>query len=112
MANLKILGENIKKRRIELGITLEELAKLTGYASKSGVAKVESGNSNINQNRIFDFAKALQTTPATLLGVPENPISINRLLSLGFDREKLERLTLSDIETIRNVIINILDNKK
>lgn len=43
MGNLKEFGKNIKKRRLELGMTLEEVAKLTGYSGKSGVAKVESG---------------------------------------------------------------------
>lgn len=35
-----------------------------------------------------------------------------RLLSLGFDKEKMEKLTLSDIEEIRNHILAILDGKK
>ena len=53
MEYLKEFGKNIKKRRLELGMTLEEVAKLTGYSGKSGVAKVESGYSNVYQDMVL-----------------------------------------------------------
>ena len=112
MADYKIVGKNIRNRRVEIGMTLEELAKLTGYADRTGVYKIESGKNNLNHEKLLLFANALQTTPAKLLGVKENPITIDRLLSLGFDKEKMEKLTLNDIEEIRSHILTILDRKK
>lgn len=38
-----MIGERIKARRLELGLTQEELAKKMGYTSRSTVNKVELG---------------------------------------------------------------------
>ena len=40
----KTFGQKIKKKRVELGMTLDDLAKLTGYNSANGVARVENGH--------------------------------------------------------------------
>ena len=62
------IGERIKKRRKELGMTQEDLSNKLGYRSKTTIAKIENGTNDIMQNRVMDFAKALQTTPAYLMG--------------------------------------------
>ena len=63
------LYERIRERRIELGMTQEELAHILGYTSRSTVAKIEAGTNDIPQSKISDFAKALRTTPAYLMGI-------------------------------------------
>lgn len=67
------LGKRIKKRRIELNLTQEELAQRMGYKSKAAICKVESGEDNITSDRIRKFSDALETTPAVLMGW-EDPI--------------------------------------
>ena len=62
------LYENIKARRIELGLTQDELARKMGYADKSMIAKIESGKVDLAQSKILAFAKALGTTPSMLMG--------------------------------------------
>ena len=62
------LGEKIKLRREELGMSQEELAKLLGYKSRSSINKIELQKSDITQHKIVAFAKALKTTPAYLMG--------------------------------------------
>lgn len=62
------IGERIKKRREELGISQDELAKKVGYTSRSSVAKVETNANGMVQSKLIAFAKALQTTPAYLMG--------------------------------------------
>ncbi|WP_295363653.1 S24 family peptidase [uncultured Pseudoramibacter sp.] len=62
------LYTNIRKRRKELNLTQDELAALTGYSGKSMIAKIESGKVDISQSKIVEFAKALKTTPAKLMG--------------------------------------------
>ena len=62
------LYTNIRKRRKELNLTQDELAALTGYSGKSMIAKIESGKVDIPQSKIVEFAKALKTTPAKLMG--------------------------------------------
>lgn len=67
------LYKNIKDRRIELGLTQAELAKKVGYSDKSMIAKIESGIVDITRNKIMQFADALGTTPAYLMGWEDSP---------------------------------------
>lgn len=62
------LYENIKKRRMELGMTQTELANKVGYSDKGMISKVENGKVDIPQSQILKFAKALDTTPGFLMG--------------------------------------------
>lgn len=63
-----MVGEQIKKRRIELGLTQEELAKKLGYKSNTTINKIELGINDITQSKVIEFAKALNTTPAYIMG--------------------------------------------
>lgn len=62
------IGIRIKKRREELGLTQEELAKRLGYKSKTTIGKIETGVNDIIQSKVADFAKALDVSPAYLMG--------------------------------------------
>ncbi len=62
------VGERIRRRREELNMTQDELARKVGYTSRSSVAKVESNANGMVQSKLLLFAKALETTPAYLLG--------------------------------------------
>ncbi|PYG90167.1 transcriptional regulator with XRE-family HTH domain [Ruminiclostridium sufflavum DSM 19573] len=62
------LYDRIKSRREELNMSQEELAAKMGYKSRSSINKIELGKSDIPQSKIASFAKALQTTPAYLMG--------------------------------------------
>lgn len=67
------VGKRIKKRRIELNLTQEELAHRMGYKSKAAICKVEGGEDNITSDRIHKFADALNCSPAYLMGWSEIP---------------------------------------
>ena len=73
---------NIKKRREELGMSQDELAKLTGYTSRSSIAKT----------KIELFAQALNTTQPELMGWNDNLTLDNAdtLVDLLTDTELLE----------------------
>ena len=62
------IGHRIKARREQLQMTQEELAKKIGYKSKTTITKIENGTNDIVQSKVCDFAKALNTTPAYLMG--------------------------------------------
>lgn len=66
------LAEQIKKRRIELGYTQDELAKKLGYKSRSAINKIEKEINDITQSKIVEFANILQCSPAYLMGWEEN----------------------------------------
>ena len=62
------IGENIRARRLELGLSQEELAYRMGYKSKSSINKIEIGVNDIPQSKVVQFAEALHTTPQVLMG--------------------------------------------
>lgn len=65
------IGDKIKARRIEMGLSQDELASKLGYSSRSSVSKIEKGFNDIPQSKIKAFADALDTTPAYLLGLED-----------------------------------------
>lgn len=65
------LYENIRKRRIELGLSQQELADKLGYKSRSAINKIELGINDLTQTKILAFAKALNTTPGELMGLED-----------------------------------------
>lgn len=69
------IGDRIRKRREELGLTQQQLADRLGYKSKATINKIEAGINGISQRRIVDFAHALNTTIEYLMemdGVEES----------------------------------------
>lgn len=66
------IGKRIKELRTSLNMTQDELAKLTGYKSRSSIQKIESGERDITQSTIVSFAKALKVTPSVIMGWEES----------------------------------------
>ena len=64
----KMIGAIIRRRRIELGLSQEELAERCGFRSKSSINKMEAGVQGLPQSKIIAVAKALETTPGYILG--------------------------------------------
>lgn len=62
------IGKLIRARRKELNMTQEKLARKLGYKSKTTIAKIENGTNDIVQSKVIEFAKALNTTVAYLMG--------------------------------------------
>lgn len=62
------IGNRIKELRTSLGMTQDELAKLTGYKSRSSIQKIESGERDITQSAIVSFARALKVAPSVIMG--------------------------------------------
>lgn len=62
------IGERIKARREELGMTQLELANKIGYSSRSSINKIELNIQNLKQSKIKAIADALNTTPAYIMG--------------------------------------------
>lgn len=81
------LYKNIKTKRNELKISQEELAKMVGYTDRSMIAKVEKGEVDLSQSKIAAFAKALQTTPANLMGWDEEARVANILTQVTFNKD-------------------------
>lgn len=66
---MSTIYDRIRARRLELGLTAEDLAQQLGYKDKSSISKIENGKADIPQAKVELFANALHTTTAYLMGV-------------------------------------------
>ena len=62
------IGERIKNRRVELNLTQEELAKMTGYTTRSTINKIEQGVNDMPLSKVSVFANVLNVSPSYLMG--------------------------------------------
>lgn len=107
------IGERIKSRRIELGITQEELAKKIGYTSKTTIAKIESNANQLRQSKIIEIANALNTTPAFIMGWDEEePPKLTGALALEHITliSKYSKLSDSNKILVNNLIDSLIAN--
>lgn len=65
------IGSRIKERRIELGMSQDELAEKMGYKSRSTIAKIEKGINDVVQSNVVKFSEVLNTSIAYLMGWDE-----------------------------------------
>lgn len=71
MGDIELVIKRIRDRRIELGLSFQDLADATGL-SKSTIQRYETGGiKKVPVNQIEDIAKALHVSPAYLMGWEE-----------------------------------------
>ncbi len=62
------IGNKIKKMREQRNMSQEELAKRVGYTSRSSINKIEKDGRGIPSDKIVEFAKVFNVSPAYLMG--------------------------------------------
>lgn len=68
------LGDLIKQKREQLGLSQEELARILGYKHKSSINKIELGLADVPRTKVPAFAKALGMTAVEFSGWSEKRI--------------------------------------
>lgn len=61
------IGERIKQRRKELGMTQDELAIKAGYTGKTTISRIERSKGELSSAIILRLAPALGVSPSKLL---------------------------------------------
>ncbi len=108
------IGEKIKARRKELGMTTEELGRLIGV-QRSAITKYEKDKVDLKSERLQQIAKALDIQPASLL--PDEDEDQQRLealhqnprLGLLFDRSR--KMSHEDVEFMLQMADRILKER-
>lgn len=70
------IGNRIKLRREELGLSQEILAKALGYTSRSSINKIELGYQDLPAKKIKKITEVLNVSPFYLMGWNENALNI------------------------------------
>jgi len=97
------IGQRIKKRRLELGLSQEELAKRMGNKSRASVCTVEKDKEDLTTDRIRKYAEALETTPTYLMGWEDENGELTLLGRVGTSYIKgdfLSTVTENEIEIL------------
>lgn len=111
------IGEFIKKRRLELGLTLEEVGNYTGVG-KSTVRKWEMGFiSNMGRDKIASLANILNVSPIVLLNETVEDYKSAKDFSISQDKTSNARQALynliseipeEDLPQIQNILVNLI----
>lgn len=101
------LYENIKKRRLDLHMTQDQLATLMGYSDKGMISKIEKGLVDISCNKVLEFARVLKAHPVELMGWAEMETYVDDPLDEKI-AEKINRLPDSQIPKLEEYI-DLLD---
>lgn len=114
-----IVGERIRARRLEMGLSVRELARRMGYADHSTLSRIERGEVELVQSRIVQFARELDTTPRHLMGwdVPADEAGtlaakVLKDPDIYHTVKKLLALSKSDQYTARMVIDSLYEKNK
>lgn len=109
----KILGENIKKRRIELGLSQKKLASNLGISNVS-LSQYETGDVNIPLATLNELANILETTVGKLLGTNEEiEYTTDRKTLLNKAIKNTNTLAIAvekGIDKVENIFAPILKN--
>ncbi|MBQ9030428.1 MAG: helix-turn-helix transcriptional regulator [Parasporobacterium sp.] len=97
------IGDRIRAKRIELGMTQDELAKKVGYSSKTAISKIESGERDLKQTKIRLLADALETTTDYIMGWDDEEEIYNDFVN---QIKKLSPDEFSEIKDYMNYIIS------
>lgn len=71
--NYEPIGSRVQRRRQQLRMSQEELARRTGYGGKTSISKIEKNVNGIPQDKVSVFAEALQTSELYLIGMVDDP---------------------------------------
>ena len=104
-------ADRIRQRRLELGLTQLEVAKRIGLTTKAAVCKIEKQGNEVTLKNVERFAKALNCSPAYLMGWEEENEINNQIDKLDIQADQEARFLelysrLSDYE--KNLIDNML----
>ena len=108
------IGERIRNKRIEKGMTQEELAVSVGYTSKSTINKIELGINDIPLSKVCEFARALSTTESYLMGWEEDSSSSAPIADPNEDQliAVYRELNSAGQKKLREYAEDLLDNDK
>lgn len=101
------INELLRERRKELNLTMLELAKKVGV-SEGTISRWESGDiANMRQDKIVSLAKALDITPAYLMGWEDYPFQLKGVA----ERELEKRKSIKPIENFNIRLEQALEKK-
>lgn len=86
MSVYKVLGNRIKKIRLENNMTQQEFAEALGYTHKSMVNKIETGLTEMSFDKVIKLILTFNVNATEFLDL--NDAEINKLMDMAHDSDK------------------------
>lgn len=107
-----MIGEKIRAKRLELGLTQQELANKIGDKSKSTINKIELNKHDVSQTKLVKIADALGVSPVYF--IQDDPVfiemqTVERLRSYA---DKISKLNDKNRESVLNYIDYLYETEK
>lgn len=104
-----MIGKKIRQRRLELGLTQEELANKLGYKTKSAINKIEMDKNDVNQTKLIRIAEALECSPSYFIETDPVQDRSDKIMEYA---EKLARLSPEKLDNAMQYIDFLLGSDK
>ena len=109
------LGEKVRQRREELGMTQEELSLKMGYKSRASINKIENGR-QVSPKIIVRLAEELKVSAAYLMGYQEEEKKPTNKSELSESKKKLidflETVPDEKVDYVIRIMQSILQDDK
>ena len=105
------IGERIRRRREELDMTQDELARAAGYKSRSSINKIEMDGRGLPQKKVADIARALKVTPSYLMGWEDEEVAT----LTAMQEEVMEKFLLLSYEhqtVVKSIVDTLTEQEK
>lgn len=107
------IGERIRQKRLEAGLSQSELAIRIGCTAKSSISKLEKQGNNITTDRIRRVAAALGCSEADLMGWNDNKTEETAYFSVDILKDTIflahaKKLFYADQKT-KEQVYNFID---
>jgi transcriptional regulator with XRE-family HTH domain len=113
------IGERIKTRRNEMGLSLRDAAARLGYNDHTTLSRIEAGKVDLPQSRIVKFAEVLGVTPGYIMGWEQEPEDMGALAAMVLKDPGLLKLVKnysvldeSDRATVAALVSSLAEKKK
>lgn len=109
------VGEKIKARRIEIGMTQQELSELAGYKNKTAISHLENDQMEMSSQKLRAVAYALRVSPSYLMSDDSyedynNTVVKNMVLKHHKTFEKMSLLNDADQSRLIHIIDAYVDS--
>ena len=110
-----MIGERVKQRRLELGLTQDELAKRMGYKSKSTINKIEKDINDVSQSKMVELARALSCDVSYFIygneETPEEAQQRRLMIYASLITKKYAKLTEQNKKIVDNLVDSLLKSQ-
>lgn len=108
----RLFGKNLRKLRLEKGMSQDELAKKLGYKGRSAINKIETGVNDMPRDMVVRCAEVLGVSPLDLFSYEYLPGSESVTLTITRAMSDSVVDFTSKNEATRNAVQAIIDESK